>query len=469
MFMRMIYDDSLAQAAYLIGCQQTGEAIVVDPERDIDRYIKLAHENDLRIIAATETHIHADFLSGVREFCDQTDAKAYLSAEGGEDWDYRWVQGSRTDGQPYRFQLISDADVFQIGNIHFRVIHTPGHTPEHICFEVSDRGGDADEPMGVLTGDFVFVGDVGRPDLLETAAGVAGQREPSARALGESLRRFQSMPDYLQLWPGHGSGSACGKALGAVPQSTVGYEKKFNQAVKLSSVEDQFVNSILAGQPEPPKYFARMKNQNRLGPAVLGRLPEPSRCTTDEIPAESIVIDARSWDEYCAGHLLGSLSILPGKVFSTVAGAFVQPEQDVVLVCDENMLDDLVRKCIRVGLDRVVHWVSREDVERWSPLERVQEIDVHAVATLKDPIILDVRNASEFAEGHLPGATNVAYLQLPQRLDEVPVGSQVLVNCRSGIRSARAVSYIKRNGHDAVNIVGGYMAWEAAGLPIDLA
>lgn len=468
MLLRMIYDDSLAQAAYLIGCQATGEAIIIDPERDIDRYIALAQREGLTIVAATETHIHADFLSGVREFCEQTDARAYLSGEGGADWDYQWAMGTDAKGRPYNHQIVRDGDEFAIGNIHFRVMHTPGHTPEHICFEVSDRGGDADEPMGILTGDFVFVGDVGRPDLLESAAGHVGAMEPSARQLSRSLAKLNEKPDYLQLWPGHGSGSACGKALGAVPQTTLGYEKRFNAALRQASDENEFVRAILSGQPEPPKYFARMKHDNRMGPPVLGDLPRPSKTPVESIPSDAVIIDTRAWEQFRAGHLRGSLSILLNKSFSTVAGAFIRPEQEVVLVAHQQELDQAVRMLVRVGLDNITRWVEPGEIDGVAGLVTTDEVSVVDLAATQGAVVLDVRNASEFAEGHIPGAVNVAYLQLPQRLAEVPEAAHIYVSCRSGFRSARAVAYLNEHGYSTSNVEGGFLAWEDAGRPVEV-
>jgi hydroxyacylglutathione hydrolase len=193
MFFRQIYDEKLAQAAYVIGCQKTGEAIVIDPERDIDRYEALAKANGLRIVAAADTHIHADFLSGVREFAEKG-ARAYLSDEGDADWKYQWLDKKSLGGR-YDAVLLKDGDIFSIGNIQFRAIHTPGHTPEHLCYEVTDRGGGATEPMGIATGDFMFVGDLGRPDLLESAAGIVGKADSSARTLFQTMQRFAQWPD----------------------------------------------------------------------------------------------------------------------------------------------------------------------------------------------------------------------------------------------------------------------------------
>ena len=297
MFLRQITDPSLAQNAYLIGCQRSGEAIVIDPERDLDRYFAVAAENNLRITAVAETHIHADYLSGARELVQRHGVTAYLSGEGGPDWQFEWAKGNP------KARFLRDGDTFRVGNISFQAVHSPGHTPEHLSFLVTDHGGGADEPIALLSGDFLFVGDVGRPDLLESAAGQTGVMEPSARTLYESLRRTSALPEHLQILPAHGAGSACGKALGAVPVSVLGYERRFNGALRsaLHEAADEFVKDILAGQPEPPLYFARMKRDNRLGPPLLpdGELPKPLPIRVDQIGewigmAGRTVLDLRS-------------------------------------------------------------------------------------------------------------------------------------------------------------------------------
>ncbi|MFT3685272.1 MAG: MBL fold metallo-hydrolase [Phycisphaerales bacterium] len=309
MFLRMVYDDKLAQAAYLIGCQKTGEAVVIDPQRDVDRYEAIAAANGLRIVAATETHIHADFVSGVREFAEKG-ARVYLSDEGDADWKYQWASKSSASGTPYNVKLLKSGDTFSIGNIDIKAVHTPGHTPEHLVFMVTDRGAGADKPLGVATGDFVFVGALGRPDLLETAAGVAGQADASAKRLFNSVRAFAAWPDYLQVWPGHGAGSACGKALGAVPQSTVGYEKMFNASIRAADSESGFVKYMLEEQPEPPLYFARMKRVNKEGPRVLGGVPKPRQLDASAMKAidgrSNAILDTRPWAAFKAGHVPGA-------------------------------------------------------------------------------------------------------------------------------------------------------------------
>ena len=262
MLLKYFYDQKLAHASYLVGCQRTKEAVIVDPGRDVDQYIEMANYEGVKITAVAETHIHADYVSGARELADRIGAKLYVSDEGPAEWKYLFLDG-------YDHQLVREGDHFMIGNIKFDVLHTPGHTPESVSFMLTDQGGGANEPMGIFTGDFVFVGSIGRPDLLEEAAGLTGTAEPGARDLFKSAERFKTLPDYLQVWPAHGAGSACGKGLGAIPSSTVGYEKLFNPALQFAD-EDSFVKYILADQPEAPKYFAVMKRVNKEGPKVLG-------------------------------------------------------------------------------------------------------------------------------------------------------------------------------------------------------
>jgi len=464
MFFRMLYDPKLAQASYLIGCQKTGEAIVIDPERDVDRYIETAAAEGLHLVAATETHIHADFLSGVRELAVRG-VHAYLSDEGGHDWKYQWPQKKNGAGD-YNFTLLKDGDTFAIGNIEFKAVHTQGHTPEHMSFLVTDRGSGIDSPMGIATGDFVFVGDVGRPDLLETAAGVAGAKETSARALFQSVQKFQTLPDYLQLWPGHGSGSACGKALGAVPQSTVGYEKRFNPAVVGASTEATFVESVLHGQPAPPLYFARMKRENRDGPPVLGKMPQPPRMQVDQLLAlkkEAVILDTRLWPDFVQGHLEGALFVPLNKAFTTIAGSYVMPETDIYLVIDETRVSEAVTDLIRIGLDRVKGYVTVQELsQRQDLLQPTPHHDMRDLTEMADScaVILDVRNTVEFEAGHLPGAHNVAHTRLLAHLDDLPQNKKLLVHCQSGARSSYATAMLASHGFDAVQMDGGFVAWQ---------
>ena len=468
MFFRMIYDDKLAQAAYLVGCQKTGEAVVIDPLRDVDQYQRVARENGLRITAVAETHIHADFLSGARELAEQG-AMVYVSDEGDQDWKYGWLE-QKSGGGAYRHMLLHDRDEFNIGNIRFTAVHTPGHTPEHLSYLVTDLGGGASEPMGIITGDFVFVGDLGRPDLLETAAGHAGTQRPSAARLHASAAKLAELPDYLQVWPAHGAGSACGKALGAVPQSTIGYERRFNPALQHVDDAERFIDFILEGQPEPPLYFARMKRDNKLGPAVLGEVPTPPALDAAEMvsldPRTTAIIDTRRWNDFRAGHLAGSLHLPLTRSFNTDAGSLILESEPIVLIVESARLDEAVRDLIRVGLDKIVGWydTGRLDALRGAggAFDTINEVDPAEAARRIEsdrPVVLDVRRATEFAGSHLPDAVNIAHTRLRGRLDEVPTDRPVLVNCQSGIRSAKASSLLKRHGYDVINLIGGMNAW----------
>ena len=462
MFFRQVFDPNLAQYAYLIGCQRTGEAIVVDPQRDIERYVDIAKAEGLTITAVAETHIHADYLSGAREFAEEYKVALYLSDEGDEDWKYFWAADER-----YDFRPLKDGDVFKIGNIEFRVVHAPGHTPEHIVFLITDHGSGATEPIGMASGDFVFVGDLGRPDLLESAAGIAGMMEPSARTLYETTKKLDSIPDFVQVWPAHGAGSACGKALGAVPMSTIGYERRFNPALKAASNEQGFVDFILSGQPEPPMYFANMKRDNKMGPRVLGELPNPRKMDSSEFESfdtkQIALIDTRPWEAFAAGHIPGSMWFPMSRSFNTDVGSMVRDTDDIYLIVSENELDGVVRDLIRIGLDRIVGWIKPSEIESFgAELSRVDQVDPETATGLIDRgevKVLDVRRMTEFACGHLPNAINIAHTRLASRVDEVPQNTRLLVNCHSGIRSAVSTAYLQRLGYDAINLIGGHLAW----------
>lgn len=469
MFLRMIYDEKLAEAAYLIGCQRTGEAIVVDPERDVDRYEKLAAANGLRIVAVAETHIHADFVSGARELAEKG-ATVFVSDEGDADWKYRWLDKS-SGGGSYTHRLLKDGDTFMIGNIELKAIHTPGHTPEHLSFMVTDRGGGADKPMGVLTGDFVFVGDLGRPDLLESAAGFEGKADPSAHRLHATVQKFMQWPDYLQIWPAHGAGSACGKALGAVPTTTVGYEKMFNASILAAKTEQGFVDFILDAQPEPPLYFARMKRDNKIGPRVLGGVPQPKRLSVEELKAidgtKAAIVDTRPWAAFKAGHVPGSLHLPLNNSFNTDGGSLIAEHEPIVIIADGSRVDEAVRDLIRVGYDDFAGWFDPSEIDAYraagGALVGAIEKSVGEARVMLDtakPFVLDVRRATEFKEGHIEGATNIAHTRLLSRLAEVPKDRHILVHCRSGARSARACSLLLKHGYHCTNLAGGMLAWE---------
>jgi hydroxyacylglutathione hydrolase len=423
----------------------------------------------------TETHIHADFVSGSRELAARTGATVHVSDEGGPDWTYGFADEAGVT-------RLKDGDVIEVGNIRLEVMHTPGHTPEHIVFIVTDTAG-ADRPMGVLTGDFVFVGAVGRPDLLEKAAGVSGSMEGAARQLFASIQRFRELPDFVQIWPAHGAGSACGKSLGAVPQSTLGYEKLFSAAFGYED-ESEFVAFILEGQPEPPKYFAEMKRMNRDGPAIVGAMERPARHAPADIDdlagGGATVIDTRSARAFAAGHVPGAISIPLNKSFNTWAGWLVPYDTDFHLIVDDetcaDAIDEAVRDLRMVGLDRAAGWFGSDLIDWWRAEGRaVQTIDEVEPAGIRDAFergemtVLDVRGRSEWEAGHLPGVRNIPLGYLAERLDEVPRDRPIVLQCQSGSRSAIGASILQAHGFDDVsNLVGGFGAWKRAGLPVDV-
>ncbi len=476
MLFRQLFDPSLAQYAYLIGCQKTGEALLIDPERDIDRYVEAAEAEGLRITAVTETHIHADFLSGTREFAERFGTKVYLSDEGDADWKYSWIHQPAESGKPYDYQLLRDGDVFAVGNIDIKAVHTPGHTPEHLSFLVTDRGSGAEKPMGIATGDFVFVGDLGRPDLLEQAAGMHGVQEPSARRLYSSLPRFTELQDYLQVWPGHGAGSACGKALGAVPMTTVGYERLYNASLGAAeSGEQAFVDAILSGQPEPQMYFARMKRDNKAGVPVLGRLPRPVRLSATELEQKVedgvLVIDTRANRAgYMANHIPGSLYAALNKAMSTYVGSLVEDEtQPIILIAEEGGVEQAVRDLVRIGYDNIQAYATPATLERFfaqgGPVEEVTHLSFEDVeAQRHDPnvAIIDVRYASEYNAAHVPGAVNASYTRLPAYVkDRIPQGKTLIVHCQTGARSAPAASYLAAQGYDVRYVGDDFTSYQA--------
>ncbi|MCL4859980.1 MAG: MBL fold metallo-hydrolase, partial [Caldilineaceae bacterium] len=350
MILRYFYDDNLAQASYLVGCAKTGEAVVVDPMRNIAPYLEMAAREGLRITHVTETHIHADFVSGSRELVDATGATLYLSDMGDADWKYGYANEPNV-------VLVREGDRWMVGNVRLEVLHTPGHTPEHIAFLLTDTAA-SEQPMGVFTGDFLFAGDVGRPDLLEEAAGLTGTKEPGARRQFQSVQRFKQLPDYLQIWPGHGAGSACGKALGAVPSTTLGYEKLINPAFQFAD-EEAFVRWLLADQPEAPRYFAQMKRVNKIGPELVRHLLPPKQLTARDLARVldegELVVDLRPAHLYAQRHLPGALNIpATNRTFSTYIGWWVDYARPLYFIAPSlDEVDEIVQALRAIGIDNV--------------------------------------------------------------------------------------------------------------------
>jgi len=467
MLLERIYDDSLAQASYLVGCQATGTAIVVDPNRDIAQYVAAAERHSMRIELVTETHIHADFVSGARDLARATNAQLLLSGEGGDDWQYAFARDENA-------RLLRHDDSVDVGHVRVDVRHTPGHTPEHVSFVITDLL-SSDRPVGMLSGDFIFVGDVGRPDLLERAASVSGTMERMARQLFRSIRATSDLPDFLQLWPGHGEGSACGKSLGAMPSSTLGYERLANWAFQIGD-EDAFVREVLAGQPEPPKYFALMKTINRDGlpPAPsMSDLPKFDLARLEQAThAGATIVDVRTTAEFAAGHIPSTLHLPVGDSFATWAGSLIPYDRDIVLLAGTTeRIEAAGRLLMLVGHDRIAGYGDEALFEQWErhrgPLATVKPIEPAALATDLGRLVIDVRGQSEWDAGHLPRATHLFLGDLAELARNIPHDTPIAVHCQGGTRSSIGASVLQAEGFtDVANVTGGFRDWEAAGLTV---
>ncbi|WP_079477777.1 MBL fold metallo-hydrolase [Halobacillus salinus] len=466
MYFKSFFDENLAQMSYIVGCQRTGEALVIDPARDVTPYLETAEKEGFTITKAAETHIHADFLSGARELANSNQVELLVSGEGGEDWSYQYLDETK-------HQLLKDNDQFYVGNIRMDVMHTPGHTPESISFLLTDEGGGSEVPMGIFTGDFVFVGDVGRPDLLEKAAGEEGTSAEGAKQMFASLKRFKQLGDYVQVWPGHGAGSACGKSLGAVPSSTVGYEKLNNWALQFDE-EEAFAEQLLDGQPEPPKYFAMMKKLNKQGPS-LEKDRDMKQLMPEALEAyktdDYVILDTRSKEGFKEGHLPGTINISYDKSLPNWAGWIIGYDQSIVLISRMDQVSDVKKMLESIGLDDVIAYVDADEIEKQSSLETYQNITPRELEAQyrehEDYVIVDVRNQNEWNEGHIQGAERILLGELQENLDQIPTGKTPIVHCQSGKRSAIAASVLQANGFkDVLNLTGGFSAYQKEYQPV---
>ena len=461
MYFQHVYDKTLAQASYFIGCQKAGVAAVIDPKRDVDTYLEIAKQNNMQITHIFETHIHADFLSGARELAAVTGAKMYLSDEGGEGWQYEFAHEGLKHGQ----QLM-------VGNLKIEVLHTPGHTPESISFLLTDTPASK-EPVMLFTGDFVFVGDIGRPDLLEKAAGMVGTQDKGAEQMYQSINLFANLPEFIQVWPGHGAGSACGKALGAVPSTTVGYEKKRNWAFSYGTNKAGFIDFLLTDQPEPPKYFAKMKELNKVDRPLLTEVPTIKELSAAELKAAMDkgvkLIDTRNKQDFEKGFIEGSINIQGNNSFATWMGWFVNYNEPFILLAAPSQMDDLTRKLMRIGLDNIHGFVDAAKINELangalSTSKMVSISDVKANTTAQ---VIDLRGAAEFNAGHIAGATNVFVGTLLQNLAKVPKDKPVIIHCQGGDRAAIGYSLLVKEGYTNVsNYSPGINEWIKEAQPL---
>jgi hydroxyacylglutathione hydrolase len=438
--------------SYLIGCGQAGQAVIVDPGRDrVDEYVRLARRKGVQVTAILETHTHADHISGNRELAELTGAAIHLH---------------RATPAVFEHEDVQDGDELRIGNVALKVLHTPGHTDDSISLLVTDRARGA-APWFVLTGDTLFIGDVGRPDL-------GGVR--AAEALYESLHRvLLALDDSVEVYPGHGAGSLCGRAMSSKSASTVGFERRFNAALRAAS-KAAFVEALMAGIPPKPPSFATIvgKNLGTISRAAAKPRPHSARETWEAVERGACVVDLREPAMYGEGHVPGALNVwIESPQFAERVSWFVPEGAPVLLVAQgPSDLDRALTTLARVGVDQIVGFLERGMVA-WRtdalPVETAPQLTVYELAEWleagRDVVVVDVREPFEWREGHIDGALHLPMLEAPGRLGELPADRPKAVLCAGGLRSSTVISALKRRGMSGwYNVAGGMAAWVKAGL-----
>jgi hydroxyacylglutathione hydrolase len=455
MFFQQFYLGCLAHASYMVGSK--GEAVVIDPQRDVEIYIEAAQKNGLTIRHIFETHLHADFVSGHRELAQRTGANIYVGVAAGAKFEHVALR----DG----FEL-------QVGDICLTSLETPGHTPESVSLVLTDCE-HGDEPWAVFTGDTLFIGDVGRPDLSPTHT-----PQELADMMFDSLhRKLMAMPDKTLVYPAHGAGSLCGRKMRAESSSTIGIERLTNWALQIKSRED-FIAQMTSNLPARPEYFAQDAAINREGATALKDLPALTPITPADLQfriAQGVTaVDVRHQDEFAAGHVPNSISIPLGGQFASWAGAVLGLSADPVLIgATAEQVSEARLRLARVGIEEVAGYLEG-GIAAWQaagrPLARVAQLTVQELKAQLDKRalrVLDVRREGEWSAGRVEGASWHPLDNFKHTLPELTSGAPVAVHCKGGYRSMIACSFLQRAGHsNVVNVVGGFDAWEKAGLPI---
>lgn len=450
------YLDCLSHASYLIADEDSKRAVVVDPQRDVSEYVADAEQMGLKIELIIETHFHADFLSGHLELADATGAAIVYSSVAKPEFDFMAVE----DGQ--RYSLGGPDGV----TLEFR--HTPGHTPESMSIVVYEHDSDA-VPYGVLTGDTLFIGDVGRPDLL---ASIGFSRDELADMLYDSLHdKLMPLPDATRVYPAHGAGSACGKNLSTDLWSTMGDQKEWNYALRAAD-KASFVSMVTEGQPPAPSYFVHDAILNRKNRALLDETAMPAAMTyqqaLDAVAAGAMLIDGRTPEEFAQGHLRGAVNIgLEGR-YAEFAGSVIKPDVDIVLITDPGQELEGKNRLARIGFDRVIGYLAEPEKVMFTHIDQVEvasRLTAKAfgerTAEVRGLQIVDVRNPGEAAAGMIPGAVNIPVGQLPDRVGELDAQAPTVVYCAGGYRSSVAASLLRQRGFgDVSDILGGYNAWD---------
>lgn len=455
-----VYTEGLAQISYMVGDSKTAVAAVIDPRRDIDIYLTMARERGLQITYVIETHIHADFASGAQALASRTGAQ---------------LIGGRSDAYRFDLRQVSEGETLTLGQVSLQVMHSPGHTPEHISLLLFDAQ-QGDEPFALFTGDTLFNLDIGRPDLL----GDDSKRRLAGELYQTLFTRYRPLGDRIEVYPCHGAGSACGKSIGDRRQTTLGNERLFNPALRDARDEETFVQWTLADLPEPPRHFARLKQLNAQpikessGPTLPPPL-SPHELQTRAADDDAQLVDIRSILAFGGGHVPGAINIPLRTEFVNWAGWMLDDTRPILLV-GESVGDiyQAVTHLYRIGLDNIEGYL-RNGMTDWQnaalPLNNVQQWTVHELNAQRDEAdvqVLDVRSPNEVAKGKVPGAKHIFVPHLTDRLDELDTDKTIATYCGSGYRASIAASILKQAGFRAVaNVPGSWLAWKAAGLPVE--
>ncbi|MFF3006852.1 rhodanese-like domain-containing protein [Kitasatospora sp. NPDC057940] len=458
MYFAQFYLDCLSQASYLIADERTGRAVVVDPRRDVDEYVADAEARGLTVEAVINTHFHADFLAGHLELADRTGA---------------WIGYGRRAETEYPIRKLADGERIVLGDVTLQIMETPGHTPESISILVFEQPDDA-VPYGVLTGDALFIGDVGRPDLL-ASTGVTAD-ELGAMLYDSVHRKLMGLPDETLVFPAHGAGSACGKNLSTEKRSTIGTQRRTNYACRPMD-QDTFVRIVTAGQATAPAYFGHDAALNRQDRPLL----DPTNAAAPLCPegfnearaAGAVVLDARSPQDFGAGHIRGAINVPIDGRFAEQAGTVLTPDSTLAIIAPQDRENEVITRLARIGFDRIAGYLRNPDnalpalADDLTPAGRLTADQLRTALTGdQPPTVLDVRTCGERETGSIEGSLHIPLAELPTRLAEIPADHPLLVHCAGGHRSSIAASLLRHHGHpDVSDLLGGYGAWHALTHP----
>ncbi|MFI9366577.1 rhodanese-like domain-containing protein [Kitasatospora sp. NPDC053057] len=458
MIFSQYYLDCLSQASYLIADETTGQAVIVDPRRDVDEYLADAAARGLTVVSVINTHFHADFLAGHLELADRTGA---------------WIGYGRRAETEYPIRELTDGERIELGDVTLQIMETPGHTPESISILVFEQPDDT-VPYGVLTGDALFIGDVGRPDLLASTGVTAA--ELGAMLYDSVHRKLMALPDETLVFPAHGAGSACGKNLSTEKRSTIGRQRLTNYACQPMD-QDTFVRIVTAGQPTAPAYFGHDAALNRQDHPLLDRTnaarPLCPEGFEEARTAGAVVLDARGPEEFGAGHIRGAVNVPVDGRFAEQAGTVLSPESTIVIIAPQDREDEVITRLARIGFDRVAGYLRDPGnalpalAGEVTPASRLTVDQLRtALAGEQPPTVLDVRTCGEREAGFIDGSLHIALADLPRRLNEIPADRPLVVHCAGGHRSSIAASLLRHHGHtDVSDLLGGYTAWHTLTHP----